>query len=118
VAVIRGRLRPDQRRQSSVLDPHWQARGADCYRRQTRDRRTSVADPGRAIFRAPVHCGRRYTIADISIFAYAHLANEAGLSTADLPNFKAWIDRIRSVPGFLAKMYPYDIDPHATAELP
>src|SRR5260221_2030129 len=52
---------PDQRRQSSVLDPHWQARcSSGCYRRrQTRDRRTSVADPGRAIFRAPVHCGRR-----------------------------------------------------------
>jgi glutathione S-transferase len=66
----------------------------------------------------PFIVGDGYTIADISIFAYAHLANEAGLSTADLPNFRAWIDRIRSAPGFLAKMYPYDIDPHATAELP
>jgi glutathione S-transferase len=108
---------PDQRRQSSVLDPHWQARCASgCYRRrQTRDRRTSVADPGRAIFRAPVHCGRRL---HDRRHLHFRLCPSPGLSTADLPNFKAWIDRIRWVPGFLAKMYPYDIDPHAIAELP
>lgn len=66
----------------------------------------------------PFIAGADYSIADISIFAYAHRAETAGLSTAGFANFKAWMDRIRSAPGFLAEMYFYDIDPHATAELP
>lgn len=59
-----------------------------------------------------------YSIADISLFAYAHLAAQAGISTSHLPGFEAWVERVRAQPGFLANMYPYSIDPHAVAELP
>jgi glutathione S-transferase len=66
----------------------------------------------------PFIAGETYSIADISIFAYAHLAGDAGLSTAALPHFEAWVERVKAQPGFLAQMYPYSIDPHASAELP
>ena len=59
-----------------------------------------------------------YSIADISIFAYAHLAADAGISTAQFPAFEAWVGRVRAQDGFLAEMHPYSIDPHSSSELP
>jgi glutathione S-transferase len=59
-----------------------------------------------------------YSIADISLFAYAHLAGDAGIATAHLPAFESWVTRVRSQNRFLAEMYPYSIDPHSTKELP
>jgi glutathione S-transferase len=62
--------------------------------------------------------GPTYSIADISIFAYAHLAGDAGIRTDALEHFNRWVHRVRSQNRFLAEMYPYSIDPHASAELP
>jgi glutathione S-transferase len=66
----------------------------------------------------PFIAGATYTIADISVFAYAHLASDAGLSTSHLPAFEAWVARVRAQQGFLAEMHPYSIDPHSSVELP
>jgi glutathione S-transferase len=65
----------------------------------------------------PFLAGERYSIADIALFAYAGLAEEAGFDLAPYPAFRAWIGRVRAQPGFLAEMFPYSIDPHATKEL-
>jgi glutathione S-transferase len=62
--------------------------------------------------------GERYTIADMSIFAYASRAEEAGLSLEPYPYFRAWISRVEEQPGFLATMYPYSIDSNSSNELP
>jgi glutathione S-transferase len=62
--------------------------------------------------------GNNYSIADISIFAYAHLAHEADIPTTHLASFEAWTARVKSQQGHLATMHPYSIDPHALAELP
>jgi glutathione S-transferase len=62
--------------------------------------------------------GDSYTIADISVFAYVHRADEAGLPLSDFPNVVAWIERIRAQPRFLAEQFPYSIDPHSADELP
>ncbi|HLI13606.1 MAG TPA: glutathione S-transferase family protein [Alphaproteobacteria bacterium] len=59
----------------------------------------------------------RYSIADMAVFAYAALAGDAGFDLAPYPAFRAWIERVRAQPGFLAEMHPYAIDPHATREL-
>jgi glutathione S-transferase len=62
--------------------------------------------------------GERYTIADISIFAYAGRAEEADLSLSSYPHFRAWTHRVQLQPGFLAEAHPYSIDPHSAGELP
>ncbi|RYD16046.1 MAG: glutathione S-transferase family protein [Lysobacteraceae bacterium] len=62
--------------------------------------------------------GDAYSIADISIFAYASRADEAGFALADYPAFGRWLERVRAQPGHLARTWPYSIDPHATRELP
>lgn len=62
--------------------------------------------------------GDAFTIADISVYAYAHLAADAGIATEEFAAFAAWCDRIRAQPGFLAVEYPYSVDPHSAQELP
>lgn len=42
-----------------------------------------------------------YTIADISIFGYVHVLEEAGLSMTDTPNIARWIDAVQQTDGFL-----------------
>jgi glutathione S-transferase len=65
----------------------------------------------------PFVAGEAYSIADISLFAYASRAHEAKLPLGDFANVVEWIARIEAVPGFLAKTYPYSIDPHSAGEL-
>ncbi|QSX77765.1 glutathione S-transferase family protein [Agrilutibacter solisilvae] len=62
--------------------------------------------------------GDHYTIADMSLFAYASRAEEAGLPLQPYPHVRAWVARVEAQPGFLATMHPYSIDPHSVHELP
>jgi glutathione S-transferase len=66
----------------------------------------------------PFVAGDSYTIADMSVFAYTHRADEAGLPLSDHPYVMAWIERVKSQPGFLATCHPYSIDPFSSGELP
>jgi len=47
------------------------------------------------------------TIADVSVYAYAHLAEEAGLPLAAYPAFRAWVARVEGLPGFVNDLAPY-----------
>lgn len=62
--------------------------------------------------------GGAYTIADMSVFAYVHLADQADLPLGDFPSILRWIAAVRAQPGFLDKVHPYSIDPHSGRELP
>jgi len=72
----------------------------------------------RELAQRPFIAGADYTIADISIFAYASRAEEANLSLEPCPHLRAWIARVESQPRFLAEMHPYSIDLHSSNELP
>jgi glutathione S-transferase len=41
----------------------------------------------------------RYTIADIALYAYTHVAHEAGFELAPYPHLRAWLARIAAEPG-------------------
>ncbi|HEX5353873.1 MAG TPA: glutathione S-transferase family protein [Rhodanobacteraceae bacterium] len=60
----------------------------------------------------------RYSIADMSVFAYGGHAEEAGISLQPYPHYRAWIARVQAQPGFLATTHPYSEDPHSANELP
>jgi glutathione S-transferase len=66
----------------------------------------------------PFLANDRYSIADISVFAYGSRAEEAGISLQPYPHFRAWVARVQAQPGFLATMHPYSGDPHSANELP
>jgi len=41
----------------------------------------------------------RYTIADIALYAYTHVAGEGGFDLSDYPAITAWLDRVAAQPG-------------------
>lgn len=46
--------------------------------------------------------GERYTLADISLYAYTHVAHEGGFDLAGYPAVRAWLDRVAAQPGHIA----------------
>lgn len=44
--------------------------------------------------------GNKPTIADISLYAYTHVAHEGGFDLDAYPNVKTWIARIQSLPNY------------------
>ena len=40
----------------------------------------------------------RYSIADIALYAYTHVADEGGFDLSNYPATRAWIDRVKSQP--------------------
>jgi glutathione S-transferase len=46
--------------------------------------------------------GGRYTIADISLYAYTHVAPEGGFPLEPYPAIRAWLDRVAAQPGHVA----------------
>lgn len=65
----------------------------------------SVLD--RRLAERPFLVGDRYSIADIAVFAYAHVAEEARLDTSGYPRFLDWLGRVRAQPGFVDDLEPY-----------
>ena len=43
-----------------------------------------------------------YSIADIALFAYTHVADEGGFDLTNYPQVQAWLQRVEAQPGFLA----------------
>jgi glutathione S-transferase len=46
--------------------------------------------------------GERYSIADISLYAYTHVAHEGGFELGPYPAIRAWLDRVAGRPGHIA----------------
>ena len=46
--------------------------------------------------------GDHFTIADIALYAYTHVADEGGFSLADYPAIRAWLARMTLRPGYVA----------------
>jgi len=51
--------------------------------------------------------GGRYTIADIAIYGYTHLAHEAGIDLGPYANVRAWLERVAQQPGYMEDVEPY-----------
>ncbi|MBF2016510.1 MAG: glutathione S-transferase family protein [Rivularia sp. T60_A2020_040] len=45
--------------------------------------------------------GERYTIADIALFAYTHVADEGGFDLSRFKAILAWIERVKMQPGYI-----------------
>ena len=46
--------------------------------------------------------GERYTIADIGLYAYTHVAPEGGFDLEPYPAIRAWLERVAAQPGHIA----------------
>ena len=57
--------------------------------------------------------GGRYTIADIAIYGYTHLAHEAGIEMEPYSDLRAWFERVEAQPDYIEDVEPYG--PNAAA---
>ena len=47
----------------------------------------------------PYLVGEQYSIADVALYAYTHVAHQGGFDLADYPAVRAWLARVASHPG-------------------
>lgn len=72
-------------------------------------RLAGTKEPGLAALRVmerqlsttPFLTGETFTIADISLYGYTHLAEEGEFDLTPFPAIRAWFKRIEAVPGFI-----------------
>jgi glutathione S-transferase len=53
----------------------------------------------------PFLVGERYSIADIALYAYTHVAEEGGFKLAPYPQVRAWLARIAAQPNYVPITY-------------
>lgn len=51
--------------------------------------------------------GDAYTIADVAVYAYSHLAEETGFDLDGRPSFRSWLARVEAQPRFANDLVPY-----------
>jgi glutathione S-transferase len=51
--------------------------------------------------KVPFMVGEHFTLADVSLFAYTHVAHEGGFDLGGYPAIRGWIERIRERPRFV-----------------
>ena len=51
--------------------------------------------------------GNAYTIADIALYGYTHVAGQAGLPLEDFPAVVEWLTRVACTPGYMNDVQPY-----------
>ncbi len=59
----------------------------------------------------PFFVAGRFTIADIALFAYTHVAHQCDFDLAHFPAVRAWLDRVAAEPDYV----PMDWQPAAIA---
>jgi glutathione S-transferase len=89
--LLTGRLRPDD------AEAVRRKQGGEDVLRLLDDHLT-----GREFF-----VGHRYSVADIGIYGYVHVADEAGINTRPYKHVRAWLERVRAQPGYLNDLEPY-----------
>jgi glutathione S-transferase len=50
----------------------------------------------------PFFVGGRYSIADIALYGYTHVAGEGGFDLGRFPAVRAWLARVEAQPGYVA----------------
>jgi glutathione S-transferase len=66
----------------------------------------ALAAMERHLCRLPWFGGERYTIADIALFAYTHVAEDGGFDLGGYPHVERWIKRVQAQPGFVPMRAP------------
>jgi glutathione S-transferase len=56
-----------------------------------------------------------FSIADVSLYAYVHVAGDAGLDLTPYPAVTAWLERVEAQPGFVNDLVPCPANSHAGA---
>jgi glutathione S-transferase len=59
--------------------------------------------------------GKAYSVADIGIYGYVHVADEAGLDLGPYASLRMWLSRVQAQPGYVNDLEPYPPNARAGA---
>jgi glutathione S-transferase len=59
--------------------------------------------------------GDTYSVADIGIYGYVHVADEAGLDLDPYASLRSWLARVQAQPGYMNDLEPYPQNARAGA---
>jgi glutathione S-transferase len=61
--------------------------------------REALATLDRGLGGRPFVCGDDYTVADLALYGYVHVAGDAGVPLGEHPAVEAWVARVGALPG-------------------
>lgn len=73
-----------------MLTVHGDSRSGNCY--------AALRVMDRHLRGSEFFSGGVYSIADMALYAYTHIAHEGGFSLKELPALRAWLDRVKTQP--------------------
>ena len=50
--------------------------------------------------------GGAYTVADLALYGYVHVADDAGVPAGRAPGGRGWVQRVAALPGFEEGLTP------------
>lgn len=56
------------------------------------------------LLRTPFLVGDSFSIADIALYAYTHVADQGGFDLAQFPAIQAWLARVKEQPGYVGML--------------
>ena len=68
--------------------------------------RDALATLERALAARSFLVGSSYTVADLSLYGYVHVADDAGVPVAEHPAVASWVQRVAALPGFEEPLAP------------
>jgi glutathione S-transferase len=54
--------------------------------------------------RTPFLVGEHFSIADIALYAYTHVAHQGGFDLTQFPAIERWLERIKQQPGYVGML--------------
>jgi glutathione S-transferase len=88
---------------------------SDAAKRRRREALAALAVLESHLARHDFFVAGRYSIADIGIYGYAHVAGEAGIDLAAFPAVSAWCERVAGQEGYMNDLEPYPANAMAGA---
>ena len=98
----------------------WRLTGRAAERPEVFAARLEAAQAALAVLDAGLHgreflLGDRYTVADVSLYAYAHVAADGGVDMSGYSAVADWLRRVEQTPGFMNDLEPYPSNARAGA---
>jgi glutathione S-transferase len=56
------------------------------------------------LLRTPFLVGENFSIADIALYAYTHVADQGGFDLAQFPAIQSWLARVKQQPGYVGML--------------
>lgn len=56
------------------------------------------------LLRTPFLVGEQFSIADIALYAYTHVAHQGGFDLTQFPAIQGWLERVKQQPGYVGML--------------